>query len=145
MNKGLTNRRIPTLVVLFILVSSVAITLNLANNRSLYVGQANSDIKPKNINISNVTDNTFNVSFTTGTKTKSLLILNQDGTTNLILDDRDKPTGQQKEYFSHFITVTNLKPKTKYIFKVLINDSEYSFENFKITTGDAINKMPPIQ
>lgn len=147
MKKGLFDRRIPTVFALLILVLFIiGLSTFLVKSGIFYIGKAAPDTTPGNLSITNVTDTSFTVAFTTKDAVEAAVALTNGTTGNTIsLDDRDKKTGEKNKYFSHHITVLNLKPLADYFFKVLSGNDEYENTNFRIKTGSQIDKTPPSQ
>lgn len=146
MKKGLFNKRIPTTFALLVLVGVIAISTVLIQKGVFYIGKAAPENQPQNVFVSNVTDTSFTVSFTTPGSIDSVLTMNDASIGNsLILDDRDKKNGGQGKYFSHLITVPNLKNNTKYIFKLLVGTKEYYDPSYTAETASVIPEAPPSQ
>src|SRR5690554_6492204 len=113
MRQGLLQRRIPTVFALILLVVGIGIAVFVANNTTQLTGQAAVEDEPKNIQISNITDTSFTVSYTTdtdvlgsvryGTAASELSSVETESTTPSTL---------------HHITVSNLNPTTEYFFTI---------------------------
>lgn len=146
MKKGLFDRRIPTVVALLILLFAVAVSILLIQSGVFYVGKAAPDSQPQNLQITNITDTSFTVAFTTLGQIEATAVANETTTGNTIfLDDRDRQSGVKNKYYSHHITLLNLKPNTSYSFKLIVGATEYSDPSFKTTTGNKIDSPPPSQ
>lgn len=149
MKGGILKKRIPTFFVILFMFGVIMPTISLIKRDSNFRGLAGTDTTPKNLNITNVNSSSFTISFTTNTKTKALAVFSySNNLTQLILDDRDKGSGIQKNYYSHFITIPNLNEKGKYTFKLLINNKEYVDPEFigqtapKIRIPSSIGQNP---
>lgn len=148
MKKHIWEVRIPTLAALFLTFLGIWVTLFMVQKGVSVISQASPDTIPRNIQVTNVTDSSFTVSFTTTDKTiGAVSLLENDSLNTLILDDRDKPTGSQKAYSSHHITVPNLKPNSLYKFSLLANSETILDKGkpFSVTTSPKVNVPPPIQ
>jgi len=146
MKKGLFNKRVPTIFALLVLVGIIAVSTVLVQKGIFYIGKAAPENQPQNVLISNVTDTSFTVSFTTPGDVDSVLTMSDASVgKSLILDDRDKKNGGQEKYFSHLITVPNLKANTKYVFKLLVGAKEYSDPSYTAQTVSEIKEQPPSQ
>lgn len=142
MKKGFFDRRIPTTLALFLLLGGIAITMLLVNQGVFTVTQATPEQEPKNVTVTNVTENSFSVAFITLEKTVAAVSLNVDGKEMLLFDDRD--SDEKKAYYSHIITVNNLQPNSNYGYKILSNGTSYpeTDELFQAKTGGKISKKP---
>jgi hypothetical protein len=146
MKNGLFNKRIPTLLVILTLIVVIVISTVLIQSGIFYVGRASQDGIPRNFLITNVSDSTFTAVFTTTAQSEAVVILIGAATGNVVtLDDRDKKSGVKNKYYSHHITVHNLKPNTKYLFKLLSLGKEYQSTEYFAITGPEIATDPPAQ
>ena len=106
------------------------------------------NIEPQNVRISNITDNSFTVSYTTFDETIGVLnygdnpSMGQSG-----LDDRDQQSDNLTNHTLHNITVRNLNPNTKYYFVIISGKNTYMNNStpFELTTGTTIDTKPPEQ
>lgn len=81
---------------------------------------------PKNVKISNVTDQQATVSWATPKATRDLVVLSEDTSFPIFpmfaekkyIDDGDKGLKNLKFYTTHHVTAGELKPNTKYYFKI---------------------------
>lgn len=148
MKKGLWNRRIPTTLAFIVLLIGIFVTSFLVQTGVIFVGRASPDKTPQNISTSNITDRSFTVTFTTEEKTLAGIVFEEDGKpTFVVYDDRNKKSGQQAEFFSHYITVSDLSPKTLYSFSIISDGKTYlnADESFQVTTGNTLLEIPPKQ
>jgi len=113
----------------------------------IVVGRAGPNKTPENVITSNITDTSFTVNFTTEAETVAGLSVEGGRTPFLTYDDRNKNSGSQKAFLSHYITVSNLNPETSYQFSIL-SDGETYLENgqkYVVKTGKKITASPPKQ
>jgi hypothetical protein len=142
------NKRIPTLLGLFIITIGVIITSILVKTGVITVQYAAPSETPENVRITNVTANSFTVSYTTQTKVLGSLAY---GTTsdygNVGYDDRDQKTTTAGEYTLHYMTIKNLKPSTLYFFAITSGKDSYLHNDtpFQVTTGPILSQDPPTQ
>lgn len=142
MKKSFWDKKIPTLLGLFILALGIGTTTLLVNKGALFQSNASSLDQPQNVRITNITDNSFSVSYST--KDKSSGTLNYGNTISLgqsALDQRDKNSGKLTSYLIHSITVSNLTPLTKYYFTIISGGNTYynNDKPFEVTTGPSIS------
>lgn len=141
------NKKYLSLVFGIFLIITIGITIILIQQGILIVTKARPTAIPQNVQVTNVSDSSFTVVFTTELKTSAIIRISEERIGNtIILDDRDKSTGSQKEYYSHHITVPNLEPQKTYSFSIVSNGKEYSSPaEYMITTGPQIASSPPAQ
>lgn len=139
-------KTIPTLLALILLAVTVFLGVFLIKRSQTFSLKANPQNTPREVKITNVSDTSFTVSWTTAASISGFLGF---GETNQLgqsaEDDRDKGTGTKETYFSHYVTVQNLKASTKYYFKIYAGS--LAFDNngkpYEITTGPTINLPLP--
>lgn len=136
---NLWNKRIPTLFGLIAIVAGIAITSFLTKQGTLLTGNASPSDAPQNVQISNVSDTSFTVAYTTSDSVIGSLNYGETssmGTT--AIDDRDKTPTPHK---SHYITVKNLKPQTQYYFSIISGTNTYLNNGtfYSIKTGVLLN------
>ena len=129
------------------LILAIAVTIFLIQQGVLTLTRARPTSIPQNIQISNISDSSFTVVYLTELEVAGALKIPEGGTGNtIILDDRDKSTGNQRLYYSHHITVPNLNPQKTYSFIIISDGKEYSSPaQYLITTGPQITSPPPAQ
>lgn len=148
MKQKLWNKRIPTIIALGLLFVSIWVTSYLIQTGVIFVGRAGPDKTPQNINVSNITDSSFTLSFTTNAKTVAGLSVEEKGSSPFIVfDNRNKNSNDQTEFYSHFITVPDLKPETIYNFSILSSGETFldDGKKYSVKTGAAISSPPPKQ
>lgn len=148
MKKTFWDKRIPTILGIFLITISVGITTFLVNQGSLFQINASPAEQPQNVRITNVTDSSFSVSYSTeGSVIGSInygndVVLGQSG-----LDDRDQESGNLANHKIHNITIRNLTPLTKYYFTITSGKDSYMNNDkpFEITTGASLTQTPSSQ
>ena len=143
MKNSFWNKRIPTLLGLFIILMSIVATTFLTNSSQLIQTNASNSSQPKDVRITNVTDSSFTVSYSTDSPTSGSLNYGKDKSMGQsALDDRDQKSGNLGNYSVHFITVKTLTPTTKYYFTIISGQQTYTTNNlpFEITTGASLTE-----
>lgn len=148
MKKTIWEKRIPTFLGILLIVIGTAATTYLVKNGAIFSGRAAPSYTPENIRLTNVSDTSFTVSYTTKESAIGSVSYGKDsslGTTSF--DDRDQQTNNVSSYKIHYFTIRNLRPSTKYFFS--ITSAQTTFLNdsnpFEITTAPSINTTPPLQ
>lgn len=139
------TKRLPTLLALIILFSSIWATSFLVKRGVITIGKASENHFPNNIKVVNITDSSFSVVFTTLDITKAVLHYGKTqelGT--VIYDIRDVSSKQAGSYYSHMFTVNNLNPQTIYKFSLIAEEKTYldNGQNYSTTTAPKLNIQP---
>ena len=141
MKKSFWNKRIPTLFGLFIITISIGITTILVNQETLLQTKASPTQQPQNVRLTNVTDNSFTVSYITADKISGSLNYGKDKTLGQsALDKKDQQIKKVTDKEIHSITVNNLTSLTKYYFTITSGQDTYLNNNqpFEIVTAQTI-------
>lgn len=139
------TKRFPTMVGLLVLVAAIVGGIYLY--KTLKPPFSSSEI-PNNVRITNISDNKFSVSWTTGGATLGGIQYGvvADKLATIVGDDRDGG-GKPKSYQTHYLTLNGLQPSTQYAFRVLSGDRQTVFDNngspYSTTTGPLISTTPP--
>lgn len=146
MRKAFWNRRIPTVLGILLIVIGISITTFLVKTGTLLNINANPTSEPTEVRISNITDTSFTVSYTTNASVVGSLSYGKD--TNLgqtALDEKDQQNVSSHKI--HSITVRSLSPQTSYLFTIVSASQTYLNEGhpFNVVTGVTIASPPPTQ
>jgi hypothetical protein len=142
------NKRIPTLFGILIITIGVAVTTFLVNQGVLLKSNAMPTEQPQNVRITNITDNSFSVSYETDSQVIGSLNYGKDNKLGQqALDDRDQQTGSLASHSIHNITARDLDPQTKYYFSITSGQNNYTNGDklFEVITGSNISDSPPNQ
>ena len=140
------NRRIPTILALFLLLIGVISGVILIKNAPRWLAGASQEITPKQVKITNVSENSFAVSWITDEQTNGFIQYGTGGELSFTAaDDRDQLSGGQGKFFTHHVTVRSLTPATNYFFK--INSGGKTFDDngqpYQIKTAPTIQGAMP--
>lgn len=110
----------------------------LLKNTTVFKIGADSESQPKNIRVSNITDTSATVSWTTDKETSNYLVWGTSSGSITKIVDEDAQNGK---YFNHTVTVSGLSPKTTYFYKINSDGVIYDNSNapWQFTTGITIN------
>lgn len=145
-NNTILNKRLPAFAGIFVLLLTLITTIILSRNTLLFVTKATVGSNPKNIQITNISTDSFTVSYQTDESVIGTLVYGTTPeNTTIALDDRDIQTAKPSEHMLHYITVKNLQPSTKYYFSIasgsqIITNNDAPFE---ITTAGALTETSP--
>jgi len=125
------KKKIPTLIGLGILVVGLIVgVIVLGTGPGVFAPRATAETTPEKIKLTNITDNSFTVSFLTPGKTSGFVKYGTEANSikSQIGDDRDQLSGTIGEYQLHHVTVRGLKSATNYYY-TLGTSSSGSFDN----------------
>lgn len=129
-SKGLTSKRIPTIVGLLVLVLGLGAGLYLVG-RATIMPRASAEETPKEIKVTNISENSFTVSWITEVATTGFVRLgtNASALDQTVGDDRDQLSGSVDPFVTHHVTIRSLKPETTYYFKIGSGTRRTLFDN----------------
>ncbi len=131
------KNNIPTILGIVILIAGVFAGVFFLNMRQVFRIGADTSVSPKDIRVSNVSDASATISWTTDKETSGFINWGESqGSTGKI----EKESETNQKFFTHTITITGLKPGTPYFYK--INSDGVSFDNggipWQFTTGPTL-------
>ncbi len=109
----------------------------LLNTTQIFKIGAQSGIAPKDIRVSNITDNSATISWVTDSQTSDFL---NWGESSGSVSKIEKESSASEKFYTHTVTLSGLKPNTNYFYK--INSQGSTFDNsgvpWQFTTGGAL-------
>lgn len=118
--------KIPTIFGIIAIIISLSLTVFLFKNITNFLSKATPEIIPKEVKITNITANSFSVSWITDSVVSGSVSFGEnENLTNLANDDRDQVSGSQGNYSTHHVSLRYLKNNTKYFFKILSSSSTF--------------------
>ncbi|MCL5675629.1 MAG: Ig-like domain-containing protein [Patescibacteria group bacterium] len=119
--------RIPTLLGLFLILIGLVATAFLVGSAQRFFLKAGPSAAPKDVKITNISDTSFSVSFTTPDAPVSAAVSYGESASlgNTANDDRVQAGATQDRYTTHHITLRFLKASTKYFFKIISGTQTY--------------------
>jgi hypothetical protein len=145
---SLLDKRIPTILGLLILLGGIGAGIYFVGKNTLFAPQASPEITPKKVKITNIKNDQLTVSWLTTEDTVGLVRYgNTPSLTTTVPDDREQRSGTQVEAKTHYVTLTNLQPATKYFFKIGSGSENNLFDNqgspYEVTTAPSLGAAPP--
>lgn len=140
---SLLNKRIPTLLVILLLGFLGAIGYWKFGQQI----SPDESLVPKEVRITNISDNKFSVSWLTTGKVEGQIEWGVVGEKleKVAKDDRDTTSAVGKR-MTHHVTVSELQPNTQYAFRILSGETRVRFDNnnkpYAVTTGPVIVSPP---
>lgn len=152
MKNTFLNKRIPTLLSIGLIGIGLIITSVITKNGVNIVSRADITDVPKNVKITNISDNGFTVSYTTDIKNIASLKFGVDeNLSQIALDDNSQKSGLIRPNRIHVFTVKKIQPKTKYFFIIASGQKKFLNENslYEVTTASThdinLNPQTPIK
>lgn len=148
MRNTIFDRKIPSVLGVFIISVGIALISHLVNTGVIFIGRASPGYTPENIRISNITDTSFTLSYsTTDTVLGSVTFGTSKTLGSVALDDRDQQSGSPTPHQLHYITVRNLQPNTHYFYSITSGTGKFQNGDvpFEITTAATTSTSPSSQ
>lgn len=124
---------LPTFLGLLVVTIGVAVGVFLVQTRKTVTISASPDEIPKSVKITNISDNSFTVSWVTTKKTLGFIAFGKS-------DSLGQSIGENTATALHYVTIANLAPSTNYLFKV--GSGQNLFDNngdfYRIKTAPAL-------
>ncbi len=146
MKKTFWDKRIPSLLGLLFLAISVGMISWFVKSYTELRSKASVGETPDGVQISNITDTSFTVSYTTKEQVTGVINYGSDSKFGqVVLDDRDRETGKSSSRQVHYITISRLDPGTKYYFTVQSGGVEFLNNNqpYEVTTATNLLESAP--
>lgn len=141
MKNSFLNKRIPSLLALLFLALSVGMISWFGRTYTELRSKASGGETPTNMMISNISDTSFTISYTTSNKVIGAISYGPDLKLGQVgLDDRDKNTGKTSIRQVHYMTISRLNPGTKYYFTIQSGEKNFLNNNlpFEVTTSPSL-------
>jgi len=138
-------KTIPTFLALAIVGLGVLTGVLLINQAQTFSPKATGQTQPEQVRITNINDNSFVVSWITQSATKGFVIFGENSQLEkTAFDGRDNSVATQQS-LTHYVLVKNLKPATRYLFKINSGGTNYNDGDkpYEITTAPTINSPLP--
>lgn len=141
------KKRIPTILGLLILTVGIGFGVFLVRKEQIFSPRADIKTAPNQVRISNVTDNSFTISWITQEGTFGYVLWGPKGSSlnNVAKDETETSTIEKKKI--HYVQVSGLSPSTAYIFKLASDSQNNLYDNhgqpYELTTGSNLGSLPP--
>jgi len=138
--------KIPTLLGLIVLVAGLVGGIVMINSRQQLVSKAAVSPTPQGVTLSNITDRSFTVSWTTPTSASGFIkLMSKDKKADkVILDDRDKNSASQNKRTVHYVVVDSLVPGETYKFVIGGDNNQFDQNGvpFSVQTVQTLSSTP---
>lgn len=138
-------KKVPVIIGVagFILVLTIGVYL-IGYSRSI-ITKGSSENPPQEIKITNISSNSFTVSWFTAEKTPGLVYYGEEPglLINPVNDTRNTANDTNELFYTHYFTIENLKPQKKHYFQISSGSKTYnnSGKSYEVTT--AVEKPLP--
>lgn len=135
---SLRPKKIPTLLGVFIVFVSVLTGLFFINKARKLNSLASSETSPRLVKITNIDSASFVISWITDTQTTGSISYGESQSLGMTKNDiRNEGKAVSLNYKTHFVSVDDLKPSTRYLFKIISSGKAYGSAGnlFEVTTG----------
>jgi hypothetical protein len=112
--------RIPTIFGIILLLSGLFVGIFAVQQGQNWFLRASPEEQPKEMRITNVSDNSFTISWITDTAVRGFVKYGEAGGSlpDIASDERDAGRDNQSQYDTHYVNVSGLSPDTTYEFKI---------------------------
>ena len=145
------NKRVPQYLGAFVLFFSFLSIFWLSQNAILLGTKAAAGKEPKNVQISNITDTSFTISYLTDDRVLGTISFGPTSSLGSIaLDDQDQVAGKPFPHRVHHITLSKLNPSTRYYFSINSDDQTYANNDVPyeimtaLTSTETPSSQPPL-
>lgn len=133
--------------LILLLIIGILVGVNLVLNPTSFFSKASPELIPREVKISNLSDNSFTVSWITSEKAVTGIVYYGQNTSlgQVAQDDRDEGVGNRAR-FTHHITIKKLDPNTTYYFKIGSGDKIFDDKGNLYTqaTAAVVETTPPL-
>ena len=140
------DKKFPALLALLIILGGIIVTTILTLGNNLFLIKATPSQNPSDVRVTNISDTSLTVSYTTSDEVVGTLNYGTDSKTldNLVLDNRDQLSQTVNKYSSHSITVRQLSPSKTYYFEINSGNQKYlnAGNSYSAKTGPEISSKP---
>lgn len=138
------EKRLPTIAVLVLLLIGVAVGVYLVQSQTFQGARANPNIQPLQVEVSNVTHNSFTVSWVTQGAASGVVAYGEDAEAQFLArDKRDIFDQQINKYTTHWAQVVGLTPGRQYFFYIRSDNQQYDDAGKPYAVTTASEAMSP--
>lgn len=144
---GVLQKRFPTIIGLSVLLLGLGAGVFLVSREQLFGLKAAPEFTPRKVRLSNITENSFTVSWITDEATTGFLRYGETADLSFtISDERDQLASETGSYLTHYFTVRGLESGTNYFFKLGSGKSKTLFDNsgqpYQVRTAPVAASLP---
>lgn len=132
--------RFPTILGLVLLIVSIAAGVYLSGSKVTLGSKASGACNPQNVQITNLTHISANISFVTTATCRATIDINNQTITDLKLETLNNP---DLATHVHYFEIKRLKEKTTYDFSAISGGNTFNDSTYKFTTGSSPSSTTP--
>lgn len=142
------QKRLPALLGILFMVGGAFAGVIIVLQGTFFSPQASPETVPQKVKITNLTENSFVVSWITQGQAVGYILLGEEEKQlkRSVADQRDQLSGEGGQYKMHHIYVRELRPSTTYYFKIGSGERELFDNNgvpFTVQTAQVLGTPPP--
>lgn len=132
-------KKIPVPIGIFIFFTCLALGGFSIQASRRYISKASIETAPRELKITNISSDSFTVSWITQNKTTGLVYFGEETSFlgDIAKDLRDKDSSEPQSFLTHYFVVENLTPQKKYYFQIFSDRKTYNNEgkSYEVSTG----------
>ncbi len=126
MKRSIFDKRIPTLLAFLLIIGGIGAATVFVQRNTYFNQHASGSEAPVNVHVTNRTDTSFTVTYTTTEALPGTVSLRQmNNAEQIYFDDRDERTKISQPYTVHSITIKTLQPTLTYYFSITSGSGTY--------------------
>lgn len=138
--------KVASLIIFLLLLIGLIVGVKLTLQKTNLLSHASPAVGPRDVRISNLSENSFTVSWITNDLSAGTLDYGDSPSlSKKAIDDRDSVSLQPR--FEHYVTVKKLDPEKEYSFKINSDGKQFGLledNPYKIKTAPISDKTPPV-
>lgn len=133
------RNKIPTILGIILLLAGVAAGVFYINMQQIFRIGASASDQPKDVRISNISDNQATISWVTDAQTSDFL---NWGDSQASINQVAQESATNEKFYTHSINLSGLNPSSSYSFKINSNGTTYDNNGvpWEFTTGQSLGK-----
>ncbi len=137
------EKRIPTILGLFLLIASTVAGVYLTSSKQIFNSKASIDCRPDSVQVSNISEKSASIYFSTSQECSAQIKINGRNLDDYRLSSLNYSPSSDK-LKTHFYQVDGLKDSTLYKFEIISGGQSYTQSTYQINTALSPSGTVPV-